>query len=84
MCETATVKIREGIQNGAEHLPCFMGGEGSLRENLGESFVRVLSYDIEQIFTIEVDARSMKKRHEVRMGESPGDFPLSNRGSCVN
>jgi hypothetical protein len=63
MCETATVKIREGIQNGAEHLPGFMGGEGSLRENLGESFVRVLSYDIEQIFTFNFDAGSVKERH---------------------
>jgi hypothetical protein len=81
MRETATVKISEGIHNGAEQLPGFVGGEGALGKNLGEGFVGVLGYDVEQIFTVHVDARSMKKRHQVRMGESPGDVPLSDGGS---
>lgn len=83
MRETATVKIREGIQNGTEHLPGFVGRERPLGENLGEGFVGVLGDDIEQIYTLDVNARSVKKRHQVRMGESPGDFPLSDGSSCV-
>jgi hypothetical protein len=84
VCETELMKIGEGIQNGAEHLPGFLGREGTLGKDLGEGFIGILGYDIEQIFTVNVDARGMKERHQMRMGESPGYVPLSDGGSCVH
>ncbi len=54
--ETAVVEIREGAQNGAEHFPGFLGREGTLGKNLGEGFLGILGYDIEQIFTVSLAA----------------------------
>jgi hypothetical protein len=78
--ETALVKIGEGAQNGAEHFPGFPGREGTIRKDLGESFIGILGYDIEQIFTLKFTASGIEKGHQVRMGEGLGYFPSSDGG----
>lgn len=81
--ETALVKIGEGIQNGAEHFPSFLGRERTLGKNLRKGFIGILRYDIEQIFPIKFTAPGTKKRHEVRMGDGLGCFPSSDGGAPV-
>jgi len=78
--ETALVKIGEGAQYGAEHFPGFAGRERTLGKDLGESFIGILGYDIEQIFTLKFTASGIKKRHQVRVGEGLGYFPSSGGG----
>ena len=82
--ETAVVEVREGAQYGAEHFPCFPGREGTVGKDLGEGFIGILGYDIEQIFAPNCTASGMKKRHQVRMGEGPGYVPASERGAFIH
>jgi hypothetical protein len=84
MGKTALVKIGECAANGAEHCPGFLGREGTLGKDLGEGFIGILGYDIEQIFTVNFTASGIKKRHKVRMGEGPGYVPSSDGGTCVH
>jgi hypothetical protein len=82
--QTAIVKIGKRIQNGAKHFPGFPGREGPFGKDLGESFIGVLGYDVEQILTVNCTASGMKKRHQVRMGEGPSYVPPSDGSALVH
>jgi len=81
--KTAVVKIGERTQHGAEHFPRFPGRERTIGKDLGEGFIGILGYDIEQILTLDYTASGMKKRHQVRMGEGPGYIPSSDGGAFI-
>src|SRR6185437_4424077 len=84
VCETVLVKIRESTQNRAEHLQCFFGRERTLGKNLGEDFVGILGYNIEQTSTIEFTASGVEERHQVGMGERRGKVPWIHGGTWIH
>jgi hypothetical protein len=78
------VEIGENVNNGIEHIACFIGSKGALRKNLPQIFFGAFHDNVEKVHALQAAAAPVKEAQKIRMGQLrdlvPNGKLLAGRG----
>src|SRR5262249_15613981 len=59
------VEIGENVDNGIEHIACFIGSEGALRKNLPQIFFSAFHDNVQKVHALQAAAAPVKEEQKI-------------------